>query len=86
MHRCYVLAKIQMVTKLNALMEETSDWLCSSKNSDGNKTIIHIHSVAAQLCSSKNSDGNKTFFNVGLGSHKLCSSKNSDGNKTATHD
>ena len=34
--------------------------LCSSKNSDGNKTNTIIQIKIAMLCSSKNSDGNKT--------------------------
>ena len=35
--------------------------LCSSKNSDGNKTGNGIVSIEKELCSSKNSDGNKTY-------------------------
>ena len=34
--------------------------LCSSKNSDGNKTGDIEPKIQFELCSSKNSDGNKT--------------------------
>ena len=36
--------------------------LCSSKNSDGNKTSGGMSSSSPLLCSSKNSDGNKTVL------------------------
>ena len=51
---CYVLAKIQMVTKL------ILNNLISCKNSDGNKTTLECVNYNELLCSSKNSDGNKT--------------------------
>ena len=35
--------------------------LCSSKNSDGNKTMQPDDIIIVRLCSSKNSDGNKTY-------------------------
>ena len=40
--------------------------LCSSKNSDGNKTIISVTPISVLLCSSKNSDGNKTAILVSV--------------------
>ena len=78
----YVLAKIQMVTKQNTEKHIGNRQLCSSKNSDGNKTWRHKKRSPYRLCSSKNSDGNKTnSHHVNVGDW-LCSSKNSDGNKT----
>ena len=41
--------------------------LCSSKNSDGNKTLEQDVNSLIGLCSSKNSDGNKTVIT------KVCS-------------
>ena len=57
--------------------------LCSSKNSDGNKTESVPTEACDMLCSSKNSDGNKTINLTGFMVGWLCSSKNSDGNKTS---
>ena len=57
--------------------------LCSSKNSDGNKTTCPHCGKPIELCSSKNSDGNKTILVRENQVCKLCSSKNSDGNKTS---
>ena len=57
--------------------------LCSSKNSDGNKTLELLATSLGRLCSSKNSDGNKTESKEKQRKRLLCSSKNSDGNKTS---